>query len=110
MDGYSDHNEIQECIDGKHLCYIHVITLTPNVKSRHKLMDQGIIAWTKNKYRYDLIWDLLEIYCDEGKKQRQFPVDVARVMMESDRFCIHIYMMLSQGWIVFGMWILKKTL
>ena len=50
MDGYSDHNEIQECIDGKHLCYIHVITLTPNVKSRHKLMDQGIIAWTKNKY------------------------------------------------------------
>ena len=44
----------------------HVITLPPNVTSRHQPMDQGIIEWTKNKYKYDLIWDHLEIYYDEG--------------------------------------------
>ena len=34
--------------------------------SRHHPMYQVIISWTKNKYKYDLIQDLIEIYCDEG--------------------------------------------
>ena len=29
-------------------------------------MDEVIIAWTKNKYKYDILQDLLETYCDEG--------------------------------------------
>ena len=66
MDGCRSHNGIQEWLDENGLSYIHVITLPPNVTSRHHPMYQGIIAWTKNKYKYDLIWDPLEIYCDEG--------------------------------------------
>ena len=50
MDGCSAHNGIQEWLDGNGLSYIHVITLPPNVTSRHQPMHQGIIEWTKKKY------------------------------------------------------------
>ena len=70
MDGCRDHYGTQEWLDGNGLSYIHVITLTLNVISRHQPMYQGIIAWTKKKYKHDLVWDLLEIYCDEEKKTR----------------------------------------
>ena len=108
MNGCSDHNVIQEWLDGNGLYHIRVITLPPNVTSRNQPMDQGIIAWTKNKYKYDLIRDLLEIYCDE--KKRQLPVSVARVTMESDGVCVQMYMMISKGCIGFGMRLLKKAL
>ena len=103
-------NGIQQWIDGNGLSYMHMIPLPPNAASRHQPTDQGIIVCTKKKYKYKIIWDLLWIYCNEEGKHRQFPVGVVRVIMESARVCVHMYMLISQGWIGFGMRRLKKAL
>ena len=110
IDGCSAHNGIQQWLDVNGLSNIHVINLQPNGTSRHQTMDHEFIAGTKKKYNYDLIWDLLEIYCHEGGEQRQIPVGVAKVRMESVRVSFHMYMMISQIWIGFVKQFLKKTL
>ena len=69
LDGCSAHNGTQEFIDAKGYSFVHVIILPPNVTSRHQPMDQGVIAWTKKKYKYQIISELLEIYSDQEKLQ-----------------------------------------
>ena len=67
LDGCSAHNDIQQYLDANGLGWIHVITLPPNVTSHFQPMDQGVIAWLKKMYKYDLIKLLLEIYDDPEK-------------------------------------------
>ena len=65
LDGCSAHEGIQEWLDTNGLAYIHVIKLPPNVTSRLQPMDQGVISWSKKKYKYGLVTDLVTILTNE---------------------------------------------
>ena len=67
LDGCSAHNGIQEFLNTNGCSFVKVITLPPNVTSRHQPMDQGVILWTKKKYKYALVCELLDIYSNEEK-------------------------------------------
>ena len=58
------HVGIQEWLDANGIGQIHIITLPPNVTFIFQPMDQGIIAWLKRLYNYELVVDLIEIYKD----------------------------------------------
>lgn len=60
LDNCSAHASIQEWLDANGYNYIHIIKLPPNVTSRHQPMDQGVIAWTKKTYKYQLCLILLK--------------------------------------------------